>query len=67
MLKIPIAVEVPTSDKPNTAICSACGWEGPIADCDTETEGTWEEGFYQIHICPKCPEGGCIDDYTYRK
>lgn len=50
--------------KPNLAMCSECGWEGPIEECGTETEGDWECGYYDVHLCPKCEDGGCIDDYT---
>lgn len=48
---------------PDIAICSACGWRGKITECETEQDGTWEEGYYDIHLCPKCEDGGRIDDY----
>lgn len=43
--------------------CSECGWKGPISECETEEEGDWETGYYDVHVCPKCEDGGCVDDY----
>lgn len=48
---------------PDIAICSSCGWKGPISECVTESEGDWESGYYSIDLCPKCEDGGCVDDY----
>lgn len=48
---------------PDIAICSECGWKGPVSDCETDQEGDWESGYYLIHLCPKCEDGGSIDDY----
>ena len=46
--------------------CSECGWEGKADDCETDVEQDgWEFPKYTIHICPECPDGGCIDDYWY--
>lgn len=45
------------------ATCSSCDWSGLASECGTEKEGDWESGYYYIHTCPKCPDGGCIDDY----
>lgn len=56
--------EDPTLEpKPDIAICSECGWRGDISECGTDKEGDWESGYYDVHICPKCVDGGCIDDY----
>ena len=52
----------PTFD---VAKCSNCGWNGPVGDCETDTEGDWESGYYEIHLCPKCEDGGCVDDYDF--
>jgi len=51
--------------KPDIAICSQCGWRGPISECgiDPYGDGDWESGYYPSHLCPKCEDGGCIDDY----
>lgn len=49
---------------PDIAQCSECGWEGHVSECETEQEGSQEEGYYQAHVCPKCDDGGCIDDYS---
>jgi hypothetical protein len=44
--------------------CSNCGWKGNVADCETEWEQDgWESPSYMVHLCPKCIDGGCIDDY----
>jgi hypothetical protein len=45
------------------ARCSVCEWEGPITDCGTERDGDWETGYYDVDVCPKCEDGGCIDEY----
>lgn len=43
--------------QPNLARCSKCGWEGgPVHDL--------ESGYYEVHDCPKCGDGGCVDDYS---
>ena len=49
--------------KVTNAICSTCGGNFPIEDCETEQEGSYEEGYHDVHICPVCEDGGCIDDY----
>ena len=48
---------------PDMAICSICGWKGKVSDCETDEEGDWESGYYVVHLCPVCEDGGCIDDY----
>lgn len=58
-----LAKDKPTEPLPDIAICSECGWQGPESDCITDQEGDWESGYYSIHLCPKCKDGGCIDDY----
>ena len=55
--------EESTEPKPDIACCSSCGWRGPTATCQTESEGSWETGYYQVHVCPVCEDGGCVDDY----
>ena len=45
------------------AICSSCNGRFPVAECPTESEGDWETGYYSVHVCPKCEDGGCVDDY----
>jgi hypothetical protein len=49
--------------KPDIAICSECGWRGPVTECGKDTDGDWETGYYPIDLCPKCGDGGCVDDY----
>jgi hypothetical protein len=29
-----------------------------------ESDG-WEQPEYQIHLCPVCEDGGCVDDYWF--
>ncbi len=49
---------------PDIAICSQCDWSGDINDCKTDTEGDWESGYWDVHLCPNCADGGCVDDYA---
>jgi hypothetical protein len=53
----------PVVREPMIGRCSECKFEAPVEDFDTEQEGDWEYGYYDIHICPKCEDGGCVDDY----
>jgi hypothetical protein len=57
--------DTPPEPLPDIAKCSQCGWKGPVSDCEQDQEGDWESGFYNIDLCPKCDDGGCIDDYDY--
>lgn len=50
--------------EPDIAKCSKCGYEASITSFDRETEGDWENGYYDIDLCPKCDDGGCVDDYS---
>lgn len=50
--------------KPDIALCSECGGEFHVSKCKIEEEGSWEEGYWPVHVCPQCPDGGCVDDYT---
>lgn len=59
-----LAVERDTEPKPDIACCSECGGRFPVSDCPIEQEGDWETGYYGVHICPKCEDGGCVDDYA---
>lgn len=49
--------------KPDIGVCSICEGRFMVHELKTEKEGDWETGYYDIHVCPKCPGGGCIDDY----
>jgi len=49
--------------RPDIAICSQCGWRGPTSECENGEEGDYENGYYFIDLCPRCEDGGCIDDY----
>ena len=51
--------------RPDIAICSVCGWRGPVAECETDEEGDWENGYYKVDLCPKCEDGGSVDDYDF--
>lgn len=53
--------------KPDMAHCSSCGWSGNRLVCETEQEGDYESGYYAIDLCPKCDDGGCVDDYSMTK
>ena len=50
---------------PDIAICSECHWRGPADECEQDEDGDWETGYYTIDMCPKCEDGGCIDDYDF--
>lgn len=39
---------------PDIAICDECEWQGKVSECDKDTEGDWETGYYSIDVCPKC-------------
>lgn len=56
-------IERDTEPKPDIACCSNCGGRFPVSECPTEEEGDWETGYYLTHVCPKCDDGGCVDDY----
>ncbi len=61
-----IKIEKTNSEpKPDIAKCSKCGWKGPIEKCEIGTDGDWESGYFEIDLCPKCSDGGCIDDYDF--
>ena len=49
---------------PDIAKCTECGWEGDVGKCGTEQDGDWESGYYNIHTCPECEDGGLIEDYS---
>ena len=49
--------------KVDIAICSECGWRGSVDDCIKGQDGDWESGYYEVDFCPKCEDGGCIDNY----
>lgn len=44
--------------------CEQCGWVGDISNCQIEREGSYEEGYYDVHLCPSCSDG-FITDYWY--
>lgn len=47
--------------KPDIAICQECDWKGKVTDCELDQESSWESGYYTIHICPECEDGGVIE------
>ena len=60
-----LPLELPKHEPlPDLACCSSCNWSGPADKCETKWEQDgWEGTPYQIHLCPKCEDGGCIDNY----
>ena len=50
--------------EPDIAHCSSCGNDFNSEDCPIVPEGDYESGYYDAHVCPECPDGGCIDDYS---
>ncbi len=65
MKRFPFTEELNKQEEPlpDIAICSQCGWRGQSTECPKEEEGDWESGYHMVDICPKCEDGGCIDDY----
>jgi hypothetical protein len=61
------AMKTDNAPQPDIAQCSQCGGSWPIDELETEEDGDWESGYYQVHICPVCEDGGCIDDYFMSK
>jgi hypothetical protein len=58
--------DIEENPKADMCKCSICNWKGKTSDCETEWESEgWEYPEYQIHICPKCKDGGCIDNYWF--
>lgn len=61
-------IEIKNKPEPKADMCgcSICGWKGKCSGCETawESDG-WEYPQYEIHLCPKCEDGGCVDDYWY--
>lgn len=49
--------ELPSTDM---CSCSRCTWEGKVEACSTVKDGCWEEGFYDVHICPVCEQNGVV-------
>ena len=47
------------------AICSVCGWRGPTSECPKHEDGEWETGLFDVCDCPRCEDGGMVDDYDY--
>ncbi len=43
-------------------ICT-CGYSAFVSTLETQTVG-WEDPTIEL-ICPKCEDGGCIDDFIY--
>ena len=55
----------PKEPMPDMGRCSDCGWSGPLSKCPMEQDGDWETGYYDVPVCPRCDDGGCLDDYYY--
>lgn len=51
--------------QPDRAQCSDCKRKFWIKDLETEAEGDWENGYIDVYVCPKCDDGGCIDNYQF--
>jgi len=50
--------------KADLAICSSCRRAWPVDGLETEEAGDYESGYFRVHICPKCEDGGLIEEYT---
>ena len=61
---ISLSKEINAEPKEDIARCTNCNWSGNVLECELDQEGDWESGYYDIHLCPKCEDGGCVDDYS---
>lgn len=54
-----------TDIKPDMCKCQTCGNKYKISECipDTGHHDGWEYPSYTIHLCPKCEDGGDVNDY----
>ena len=43
--------------------CTKCGWKGKLEGLELGKDGSWEEGYFDVPLCPICDDGGCIDEY----
>jgi len=59
-----IKAEMSNVPHPDIAVCSVCGWRGPVSECIVEEDGDWEGGYFNVDTCPKCEDGGEIE-YEY--
>ena len=57
-------IYTPGEPRPDIAVCSQCNTRTPTKDCPTKTEGDRESGYYAVHVCPKCKDGGLVDAYA---
>lgn len=62
-MKLDILQRLNDEPQPDIASCSECGKILLVSDCPVETEGDWENGYYQVLVCPNCEDGGCVDFY----
>ena len=53
--------------KPDMCKCSECGGKFNVSDCLSEWghHYGWEMPAYNEISCPKCEDGGCVDDYFF--
>ena len=49
--------------EPDIVKCSICKWSGSVVGLDIGSEGDYENGYYDIYLCPECEDGGSIDYY----
>lgn len=61
---------LPKEDGPEEmiAICSTCGYSADESAFDFELDyESWKGAphMYKVLFCPKCPDGGCVDDFIY--
>ena len=50
--------------KPDLAICSECKGKFPVKGLVLVLDDGIEDGCHWVHLCPTCPEGGLIEEYT---
>lgn len=50
--------------RPDILRCPECGKDYPLKDCPTITDGDWEFGYYDMHLCPVNEEHEAEYDYS---
>jgi len=59
---------LPEEDLPPEMLgkCTKCNYQASVStfEEDYDHHDGWEMPAYAELICPKCPDGGCVDDFT---
>ena len=47
--------------KPDIGKCFSCDWSGNLDLCELDEDGSYEEGYYMVHVCPSCQSKGTVE------